>query len=414
MENIKISDCFDNIDPVELDNIETGENINNEASVQRIKEIALNAINGQADLTDTNKKAASSKKVKIAALITAAALILSTTVYAMGSIGAFEMFFPDSMKVIDSSTQSILAKVEQNGVTMTVEKAINDGKSAVISYSFSKNDGSAFKSGLTTGKVKLTEIGAHDIGYSNEHDILIDDNKKLVGFICPQEYSSITEKNLTFSVTDLITRQTREKEAAFSLKELLNDKKVINVELIPDSVPGFALEEVKSVNGKISFKTTFLRDTIGDYESFPHISYIKNIKTGATIRGDAEYNFDIAHIADLSEWKPVITYSHKEVIVSGTWDVPIRLESSDRFIGKNGNITISSGDKEIVISKVSASTLGVYFEGYIKKMDGTKIPMTSEEINYTEKLLNHAYVVLNNGKKQIIELSSCVSSSDPD
>jgi hypothetical protein len=24
MENIKISDCFDNIDPVELDNIETG------------------------------------------------------------------------------------------------------------------------------------------------------------------------------------------------------------------------------------------------------------------------------------------------------------------------------------------------------------------------------------------------------
>jgi Na+/citrate or Na+/malate symporter len=75
--------------------------------VQRIKEIALNAINGQAALTDTNKKAASSKKVKIAALITAAALILSTTVYAMGSIGAFEMFFPDSMKVLTAAPKHI-------------------------------------------------------------------------------------------------------------------------------------------------------------------------------------------------------------------------------------------------------------------------------------------------------------------
>lgn len=396
MKNIKLSDCMDNIDPVQLDNIEMNEKIGDRVSTERIKQIVLNAINVQIDSPDTRKKDKRMKRMKPVILLAAVVLVLSTSVYAISSLGAFEMFFPEGVKVIEGETQNVFAKTQQNGVTLTIEKAVNDGRSGVISYSFSKNDGSAFDEGTVVGKIKLSE--SESLSY--EEGELVENNKKIVGYIIPHNDNKlITENNLTLSITNLVTVNAGMKVVDVNLKKLMHSSPSTHMELLPDLVPGFTLDEVKIVNGKLNFQTTLpIANPPRDISA--NIGCLKNIKTGETIYSNNEGNFDIAGDTVLSDLKPVAFYSVKKVVVPGTWNVSIKLESSDNLVSKDVNITIAREKKNIVITNVCASILGVYVKGYVENKDGTKVLLTEKA--FEEDKFNQIYVLLRNGQKQNI------------
>ena len=299
MKKIKISDCLDSIDPAQLDNIEKRGKMKKRISTDNIKKIAYNTIDVQGALSDTYEKAKPTRKMKLAAILVAAIVALSTAVYALGSLGVFGIFFPESSKVIEGKTQDIVAQTHNNGITFTIDKAVNDGKMTVITYTLTKDDGSAFKEGIKLGSLILYKGDTVDQYLMSVGDpILTEDNKKAIGYFYLGT-PNITANNLDFKLMDIETQ----------------------------------------------------------------------------VKGEKAYE--------------------------GPWSLSIKLEPSDIIVKRDVGVKIPAGKMNLVITKISASELGVYIEKHLENKDGTRAEAPSS-IKY---FINDAYLILTSREKQKIDIS---------
>jgi len=424
MKDIKISDCLDNIDPAEINNIEMSDGMKDKFSVERmisvkkIKKIVFDEISVNTDSVNINKKRKKISGRKLAVIISAAVLIISTSVYGMNYFGTLEKYFPGIVQMMKDDVQDVSAKVEKNGVVLTVEAAVNDGIEAIISYNLTMKDGSAFDERIDASIIKLDGLTQAD--YTDRLD-LTDDNKKLEGYINPklniENGKSINDYNLTLSVTDLITRQHAEEVSKLNLNQIINGVKNQPVELIPDIAQGFVVEKAEVYNGKVKIECGYTYETVrgsGDtparirkLSAAPHIIGLKNMKTGEIINPDEskEFNklsFSINEGTDLSGLNPIISYNKENVVVAGTWEVPIKLKAAD-VISKDINKTYILADKKMILKKVTVTPLGVYLNGAFVNYDDTELPIGLSAKAYLEDALGRVYLVYNNG--QILHLT---------
>jgi hypothetical protein len=401
-KDIKISDCFDGINHIELENIEVNENMRFGVSQKRIKQIALNNIYGITNTTDSTQNKNTNKLFRRAVVIPAVAIICAISVFAMSGTDLFKTFFADSIKLFEGKTQTILAQDTQNGVTLTVHEAITDGKTGIITYEYTKKDGSAFDKNTKTGTFGFTGTGftGYRYGYN---EILQDNNKTIVGYIEPQ-IENMAQDKFNISFNNLINVTKGNKVIDINLKELYDDKSEYHVQLLPDIFPTFTLDGITIINGKMQFKINY-GHMDPEKNGVAKIFYLQNAKTGQLIYCDNQGNYDISDPSLLSGLKPGVLYTKNDTAVQGTWNVSVKLNASETPINKDTNVKINKNDENLVITNCTVSMLGVYLKGYIENIDGTRTPLKDTgDINAL--VGENQYLLLKDGKKQNIYMNS--------
>ena len=412
-ENIRISDSLDDIDTSVLDNIEAHYKIKSGVSVDRIKSRVMEGIGAAGT---TVKAPVKSRKIRLSILIPAAVLIIAMTftAYASRNSQAFGIFFSDAMDFISGKTQEINLVDSNNGFTMNLEAAVNDERSGVILFSFTKDDGSEFEKGMAVGSITLDGTGG-GYGFSQTRAVS-DDMKKMSYCIDPRVTGKLSNRKLTLTVQDLIRETSGEEKTAINLKQLYDAKpinittaksevqisgsaataKVVptgeqkqnyDIQLIPDIISGFKLEGVSFIDGQLCIFTAIPGSNMKYDEDIADIRFLVNSKTGEKIYPEyrtgimptdqdntsySRYVFNISQPELLEDLEPVISYTTKEVI-EGRWSVSFRLQGTKPPVVINPNVRIKDNNDVITITRVSVSMTGIYVEGYVTNEKGERV-----------------------------------------
>lgn len=434
--DMKISDSLDEIDVSLLDNIQTDYKVNPGVSVDKIKNLVMQ------NISETNPvKVSYSKprKIRLGILVPAAVLIIimTFTAYAVQNSQAFEIFFADAMEFLTGRTQEINLTDSNNGITMHLEAAVNDNKSGVILFSFTKDDGSTFEKNIAVGEITLRGTGG---GYGfGRNKTFSNDMKKMSYYIDPRVSGNLSRRKLTLTVQDLIREQTGEKTLDLNLKQLFDTnpidinlpkneviingstaetiaatevkKQNYNIELIPEIISGFKLDGIAFVDGKLRIFTSIPGSNMKYNEDTADIRFLINTKTGEKIYSEcrtgtmpsdndnttySQFAFDISDPEALEDLRLVISYTTREVI-SGRWSVSFRLKGSQLPITKTTDVKIKDNNDTITITKVSVSMIGLYVEGFITSERGERI---ARNVSLTQS------VVLDNGEIVITTMGS--------
>jgi hypothetical protein len=400
---IKISDCLDEIDNNEISNIKLNKNLRLNISQKRIRKLAMSGI--QKDPAELHSEMVLRKKfLKKVILIPSIAVILIISVVAAGNFNTFRTFFSDSLNIIEGKTQTISAQDSQNGVTFKVDEALTDGKKAIITFDFTKNDGTAFKQGT---KLMDINIDGNGCGFDSE---LSSDLKTLSGYInidAQNGNTNINLNNITISANNLVIAKTGMEYANINLKKLYGSNEPYNVKLLPDLFSDITLDNISFSRSKIGFKVNcaelpYVNNKPNPlYTGYASIFCLKNTITGETLYPQGEGSlFDLNSPDKLENMVPGILYHHITQSVEAEWKVQVKLENAQKIASKNLDISYDDNSQNIkvTISEMNYSLMGMQFKGVVTKPNGnfTKpmCPYDSSNI-----MGNENYILFKDGSK---------------
>jgi len=443
----KVSEMIDNIDCSHLDNIEHGEGLREDISLDRIKSRAMGVV-------FENKNRKNKRRWSKMIIIPAAAIItlMSITAFALSSYEPFREFFGDSISFITDKIQPIQKSYTKNGIIFTVENAVIDDTSGLIMFSLVKKDGTAFDENTTLGDIKLNTGDGYGFG---RRIVLSENNKKLLCYIDIHNNGKLYGKKLSLAVENLVTSTSGEKQTDIDLFELYinnpNDFKAVPItptgsdgptgrpHIAPifyhqmdisyrikpmEQLPQYGVLGALYMDGKL-IVITELSMPKGNSSSYADIYRLVDTRNGEGIssiqatqttrsgREDtgisySEIIFEIGDIENLKYLKPIVNYNLKEMDVEGDWAVNFSLKKNVDLIESRPNLTFEKQyDNEthiITIKEMFISAVGI-------RVENSSVSKTTGSVRLPR--FEDSYILMKNGE-QIKLTSTTLGLNNPE